>query len=383
MAERKDDEGSGKENSFTVTPWEVRGKIDYDKLVAEFGTQRLDEPLIKRLEKHFGESNYMIRRGIFYSHRDLNWLIDRYEKGDGFFLYTGRGPSGNTHLGHILPWLFTRYLQEKFGVNLYFQLTDDEKFLFNLDLTLEDTKRLAYENALDFVALGFKPQKTKIFLDTEYIHTLYGIALKVAKRITYSTTKAVFGFTNSNNIGTIFYTSIQAAPCFLETELAHRNVPCLIPCAIDQDPHFRVCRDVAPLLGYYKPALVHCKLLPSLAGQTKMSSSIPDTSIYTTDNPETATKKIKNTFTGGAISVKEQKEKGGNPDICSVFSYFTFLFEPDDRKLAKLRTDCINGMMMCGQCKEILAEKVSKWLEQHQQKREKAKDTLEQYLLKD
>ena len=76
----------------------------------------------------------------------------------------------------------------------------------------------AYENALDFIALGFRARDTKIFLDTEYMQTLYQIAVKVAKRITFSTTKAVFGFTNSNNIGSIFYTSIQAAPCFLETE---------------------------------------------------------------------------------------------------------------------------------------------------------------------
>ena len=36
--------------------------------------------------------------------------------------------------------------------------------------------------------------------------------------------------------------------------------------AIDQDPYFRVTRDVAPRLGWKKPALVHSKFFPALQG---------------------------------------------------------------------------------------------------------------------
>lgn len=41
-------------------------------------------------------------------------------------------------------------------------------------------------------------------------------------------------------------------------------MPCLIPCAIDQDAYFRMTRDVAPRLGYRKPALIHSKFFPGL-----------------------------------------------------------------------------------------------------------------------
>jgi hypothetical protein len=34
-----------------------------------------------------------LRRGVFFSHRDLNLLLDMYERGEKFYLYTGRGPS--------------------------------------------------------------------------------------------------------------------------------------------------------------------------------------------------------------------------------------------------------------------------------------------------
>ncbi len=41
--------------------------------------------------------------------RELNVILDRYEKGQPFFLYTGRGPSsGAMHLGHMIPFYFTK-----------------------------------------------------------------------------------------------------------------------------------------------------------------------------------------------------------------------------------------------------------------------------------
>jgi len=120
---------------------------------------------------------------------------------------------------------------------MYFQLTDDEKFWTKKDMTLEKTSEFALENALDFIALGFKPENTKIIIDTKNIKTLYPIAAQFAKRINFSNTKAVFGFGNETNIGMIFYTSLQSAPCFIE------DMPVLIPFGVDQDPHFRITRD--------------------------------------------------------------------------------------------------------------------------------------------
>ena len=98
---------------YSVTPWEVKGDLDYDKLVRDFGTSYIDDELRTRIKNHTGELHFMLRRNVFFSHRDLGWILDRFEHGENFFLYTGRGPSGNTHLGHLLPWIFTQYLQEK------------------------------------------------------------------------------------------------------------------------------------------------------------------------------------------------------------------------------------------------------------------------------
>ena len=72
-----------------VTPWEVKGDVDYGKLVKEFGVSTLNDRVLERIKKHTGELHHMLRRKIFFAHRDLNWLLDEYEKGNKFFLYTG------------------------------------------------------------------------------------------------------------------------------------------------------------------------------------------------------------------------------------------------------------------------------------------------------
>ncbi len=368
---------------FIVTPWKVEGDIDYERLIKEFGTEHIDEQLLRRLQKHTGGLHHFLRRKVFFSHRDLGWILNEHEKGNEFFLYTGRGPSGNTHIGHLIPWMFTKWLQDKFGAELYFQMTDDEKFVFKDSLSLEETNALAYENALDVIALGFKQGKTFIFTDTDYAKTLYREALKVSKKLTLSTAKAVFGFTDSNNVGELFFTSMQSVPAFLPSVKKGKNIPCLIPHAIDQDAHFRVSRDILPKLGYYKPAAIHCRFLPGLAANKKMSASEAETAIYTTDLPEAIEKKVKKyAFSGGAASVEEHRKHGGNPGVDISYQWLTF-FEEDDAKLKKVHDDYVSGKLLSGELKLLLVEKLQSFLKEHQRRRESAKKTIDKFILKD
>ena len=152
-------------DDFTVTPWNVSGKIDYEKLTKRFGTEKMTHAMLDKMRTAAGEDHFMLRRGVFFSHRDLGEVLDAYGRGEKFFMYTGRGPSGHTHIGHLLPWVFAKWLQDKFDVKMYFQITDDEKFYTKQNLTLEETSKYALENALDFIALGFDPKKTKIIIN--------------------------------------------------------------------------------------------------------------------------------------------------------------------------------------------------------------------------
>jgi tryptophanyl-tRNA synthetase len=369
-------------NEMVVTPWEVKGKVDYERLIREFGTQPLTDELLAKIATHTDKLHLQIERRIFFSHRDLDTVLDLYEKGTKLVLYTGRGPSGPVHIGHLVPWIFTRHLQEKFKTRLYFQVTDDEKFIIDDESTLPETKHWAYENALDLIALGFKPEDTFIIYDVQDMDLLYDIALEVAKRITYSTARSTFGFQDSTNIGWVFWPAIQAVPCFLHKKLTGENVPALIPAAIDQDPYWRVTRDIAQKLGYYKPAQIHCRFLPGLAAGGKMSASIPESSIFTTDPPDVVKKKIWNAFTGGKGTAAEQRKLGADPTVCSIFQYYFYLFEEDNVKLAERERKCRAGEILCGECKLDIVTKLNKFLEEHRKRREKAKDTIEMYHIK-
>ena len=371
-----------KNGNMVVTPWEVKGDIDYNKLIERFGTQPLTEELKERIAKHAGYMHMQLRRNVYFSHRDLDWWLNEYDAGRPVGLYTGRGPSGGVHLGHLLPWFFCAYLQKTYNAKLYFQMTDDEKFLHREDLTLDETIAYSYDNALDVIACGVQPELTHIFSDTDHIGHIYKLGLQVSKRITMSTVKAVFGFTDSDNIGLTWYPALQAMTCFLQSYREGRNVACLIPAAIDQDPYWRMTRDIAEKMGYTKPAQIHNKFLPPLTQGGKMSASQPESAIFTSDKPEKATKKVMAAFTGGRETIKLQKELGGRPEVCNIYAYYYYLFEEEDKKLVEIEQQCRSGSLVCGDCKARLARMVKVFLIDFQEKREKAKDHLDEYLIK-
>ena len=57
------------------------------------------------------------------------------------------------------------------------------------------------------------------------------------------------------------------------------------------------------------------------------------------------------------------------------------LFEPDDKKLQKIHDDYKSGKLLSSELKEILIEKVSVFLKDHQKKRELAKKQVDKFLI--
>jgi len=365
------------ENGFNVTPWDVTGKVDYDKLVEKFGTQKISEEIIDEMNSiSKGNLHVMLRRRVFFSHRDLDLVLKDYREGKGFYLYTGRAPSLGMHIGHLIPFLFTKWLQDVFDVNVYIEVTDDEKFLRNQDYTLDQTQEWSYENILDIIAVGFNPEKTFIFKDTEYIRNMYPLAISVAKKLNFSEVKATFGFDNSTNIGILFYPAIQIVPTMFERRR------CLIPAAIDQDPYWRLQRDIAESLGYFKAAEIHSKFLPPLtSSEGKMSSSIPESAIYLSDDPDTVERKImKYAFSGGQATAELQRKLGADLTVDIPYQWLYYIFEEDDAKIERIGEDYSRGRMLTGEIKKMLAEKINGFLEEHRRKREKAGEYYRKYL---
>lgn len=370
-----------------VDPWKVESKsakgVDYDKLIKRFGSSKIDAALIERFEKLTQKPAHpLLKRGIFFSHRDLGYILDRYEKKEPFFLYTGRGPSSEAmHLGHLIPFIFTKWLQDTFNVPLVIELTDDEKFFWK-DLTLDETHKLAVENARDIIAVGFDVEKTFIFADTDYISqspAYYRTICRIQKYVTFNQARGIFGFGDSDCIGKIAFPAIQAATSFSSSFPQifgdRADIPCLIPCAIDQDPYFRMTRDVAPRLGFPKPALIHSTFIPALQGaQTKMSGSDPNSSVYLTDSAKVIKTKInKYAFSGGGATLEEHREKGGNCDVDIAYKYLSFFLE-DDVRLENIRKSYSSGELLTGDLKKELITILQKIVGDHQELRKAVTD---------
>ncbi|KAJ9189083.1 hypothetical protein P3X46_000415 [Hevea brasiliensis] len=387
MGEDMKGKDTNEEQEQVVNPWEVSakdgGKIDYDKLIDKFGCQRLDHSLIDRVRRLTGRAPHVfLRRGVFFAHRDFNDILDAYERGEKFFLYTGRGPSSESlHLGHLIPFMFTRYLQEAFRVPLVIQLTDDEKCMWK-NLSVEESKRLARENARDIIACGFDITRTFIFQDFEYVGgSFYNNMVKVEKCVTYNKVVGIFGFTGEDHIGKVSFPAVQAVPSF-PSSFPHLfsgkdDLRCLIPCAIDQDPYFRMTRDVAPRIGYHKPSLIESTFFPALQGETgKMSASDPNSAIYVTDSAKEIKNKInKHAFSGGQDSEEKHRKYGANLEVDIPIKYLSFFLEDDD-ELEHIKKEYAAGRMLTGEVKKRLAEVLTDLVERHRLARSAVTDEM-------
>jgi tryptophanyl-tRNA synthetase len=184
----------------------------------------------------------------------------------------------------------------------------------------------------------------------------------------------------------VAFPAIQAAPSF-PVAFPHMfgdrtDVMCLIPQAIDQDPYFRVTRDVAPRLGWKKPALIHSKFFPALQGyQTKMSGSAGASSVFVTDPPKEIANKInKYAFSGGRETVEEHRRLGADLNVDVPYAYLTYLLE-DDAELARIGADYGSGKMLTGEVKQRLIQELQEIIGSHKERRAKVTDDVVRHFM--
>lgn len=367
-------------DEFTVTPYTVEGDIDYDRLLDRFGADALTEEQIAAFPKPI---HPLVKRNVFYAERDIKAFLAATHSGNPHSIVTGRGPSGPLHIGHVVPLYFAKYLQNRTGARVYLPFSDDEKS-FLKDMSLEEISDRSRENLLDLLAVGFDPERTRIIVDTADADVVYPLSVAFAREVTQSTVDATYG--DPDNIGLSFYPAVQAAHLLLP-QLVHGRHPTLVPIGIDQDPHVRVCRDIAAKQRYNvdKPSTLLSKFLPSLDGPGKMSSSDGAPSILLSDDRETVFEKIRtHAYSGGRSSVETHREKGGDPAMDVSYQLLYCFFEESDERVERLARGYRNGSLLSGELKEIAAATIADFLEAHQKRRQQLgplEDELRQYRL--
>ena len=181
----------------------------------------------------------------------------------------------------------------------------------------------------------------------------------------------------SNNILEFSFPATQSATAFATSfpfifgndKKKVAKIPCLIPCAIDQDPYFRQCRDYAPKLHYVKPAIIHTVFLPSLRGpESKMSASDLESSVYLSDTDNQIKKKIGKAFSGGQDTQEEHKRLGGRTNVDMPFQFLRFFLE-DDGRLEDIRLSYEKGEMSSGEMKAITTKELQGYVAAFRERR--------------
>ncbi len=359
----------------TVTPWEVSGEIDYGKLVKEFGIKHLPE-----LPSIFNE-NVLFRRKIIFAHRDFEKILDCIRTKKNFVMMTGLMPSGKFHFGHMLLAQQMIFYQ-KLGVKLYIAVADLEAYTAR-GKSLEELRKIAIDQYLvNYIALGLKPKNVDFYFQSDRSknakksNAYYRLASNFSRYSTFNEFRAVYGDLSPGKINASL---LQAADMFSPQlpEFEGKPIPTLIPVGTDQDPHIRIARGMANKNKDYKfnqISSTYHLFIPGLKGNGKMSSSDESSFIAMTDSPKEVERKIKKyAFSGGRDTLKEHKEKGGNPDKDVSFKYLKMFFEPNDKKLLEIEDKYRKGEMLTSELKEIAIKKINEFLKKHQKRMKKAK----------
>lgn len=370
MAEKKD---------FVVTPWEVKGTLDYARLIKEFGLQP-----IEKVPDVFNDE-VLFRRKFVYAGRDFERIIKCIQEKKPFAMMTGLMPTGKFHLGHMMVAKQMIFYQ-KLGAKIYVTVADIEAY-HKRGQSLDVSKKIAIEEYLtNYAALGLDITKCDIYfqsnrsLDGKKASAYYRLQEILAAHATANEFKAVYSEASPANI---IASTLQAADMYhAQLPEFEGKIPVLIPVGSDQDPHVRIARDMANRCKEYSfipISSTYHTFMPGLGGG-KMSSSDPTSFIALTDDAKEAKKKImKYAFSGGQATIEEHRKLGGNPDIDVSYQWLRF-FEEDDKKLAQIYKDYKAGKLLTGELKQILAEKLGAFLEEHHKRREHAKKQVAQWM---
>jgi tryptophanyl-tRNA synthetase len=327
----------------------------------------------KQLMKDFGLSHTAelkglpafrgFQSGLLFSHRDLDLFLSKLKKGERVAIISGFNPSSKIHLGHKSFLDVHLFFQKKHGVHSFIPISDDESYVVGKVETQKEALANARQLVKELLALGFDPKKTHVYIDQIFTN-IYNLAIKLSKKVTGSTIKAVYGYGDDTNSGMFFYPVVQAAHILLPLVLGYKEV--LVPVGLDQDPYIRISRDLAAKFNLPKPAEVCSVLLPGIDGE-KMSKSRPESAIFLDEDLQSVKKKVMRAFSGGRQSLAEHRKLGGIPENDVALKYLTAYFL-SQKEADKLEKNYRKGKILSSELKEKLYKELEKFLKTYKKK---------------
>jgi len=368
-----------------INPWGTEDVKDYEKLAKEFGIQPFS-PLLKIMK----EPHLLMRRGIVFGHRDFDKILGAIKKKESYAMMTGLMPSGRFHLGHKILAEQIIYHQQVLGGKIFLCVADIEAYNMRMNDMNTLKKTAINEYLLNYIALGLKPKNCDFYFqssrskDPDQANAFYRLAGMASRKTTFNEMRAIYGEISPAKVMSVMIQVSDILHPMLPEFGGYKHV--VVPVGVDQDPHMRLTRDIAYRFSkneYTFPSLpssTYHRFIKGLKGG-KMSSSDPLSYIALTDDHKGIRNKImKYAFSGGRETIAEHRKKGGIPEVDVSYQYLYSQFEPDDKNIQRIYEDYKSGSLLTGELKQILIEKLEKFLHDHQRKRQKAKKQVDKFL---
>lgn len=366
-----------------LDPWSIADVENYERLVEVFGIQHMTNDILKQLPF----LNRYFRRKIVFGHRDFQIIVDAIKTNKGYAVMSGIKPSGIYHLGSKITAEQIIFLQKLSSKAMVFYAIADIEAWEDNGIPFEKSVKYATDNIADLLTLGLDLKRTYIYMQSREPKVMrWGYFF--AKGLTRSLLEAIYG---EKHLGMYMTAMVQVGDILLPQHPDFGGPkPTVVPVGVDQDPHIRLTRDLArkysEKYGFIPPASVYHKLQWSLKGPGfKMSKRDPMSYLTLNDDPDEATRKIKNAYTGGRETAELQRKLGGQPEKCPVYQLALYHLD-DDSKVKLIYEECKTGKRLCGECKNEVAELFSTFLRIYQRRKRgnlaKAKKIIEEIVSK-
>ncbi len=423
-----------------LDPWGTVNIKDYSKLFDEFGISPFEDILPDVPNPH----KYM-RRHIIFGHRDYHHILDAMKSGAPFAVMSGFMPSGRVHLGHKMV-MDEIIWHQQMGAQTFFAVADMEAHsvrkiswkdcaeigkdyvLSLIALGFQPDGRIYFQSKCPVVRdlafeLGVEANLSELSAiygfsgETHISHilsTLVQSADILHPQLTeFSGPKPVVIPVGADQDPHIRITrdianrmrmfKVEARKGHISIRAKTANKAAMHEIAGRVDGKVKVYAEhvdvyengdidkIASIVreveieyggyGFYPPTSTYHRFMSGLTGG-KMSSTIPDSIVALTESPKTAAAKVKKAKTGGKVTLTEQRRSGGEPQNCTVYELLLFHLLEDDEHIAEVYNECREGRRTCGKCKALAAELMAKFLKEHQDGRESARERLGEFGLK-
>ncbi len=364
---------------------EYEKKLKIQRKLEKDLTEKLDSSNLEsfsRIKKYFEGKSIQFDRDIVIAHLDFEKIAKYIANNEEFTVVSGLNSSSQLHLGHKVLFDLLISLQ-KIGANIIIPVTNDESYADGKSESLKESRRMAYEEIIpNIIAFGFDPEKTKIFVDSDFPE-LYNFAMHLGKEISVKTVQQLFGDRALKNVSQMTYRgSVQVAQILLP-QLNESGGPkhTLIPVGPDQHPYILLARKIAKRFGMIPPSEITVNFLQGLRDpEKKMSGSKPETAIFLSDTPKQVQEKINQAFTGCLDKLEDHKKYGAIPEICSVFQLLNY-HHPNTEFVNNIHGKYKSGEMNASEIKKITTDFIIELLDIHQKKVLASKNGIDRFIL--